>query len=167
MLEAVIKKDWPEDFKRIIAITYRFSAGWRKVHNPTTGHDVADNLTTTEFAAAMLAARGWTNQEIGEHMEHLPPYRQTVHFHRAAKAEYPQPSGIKTVYAAVNAKKTSLSLPVSPLGMGDGKEVFLWYGKEGKLPTLFWGISPLPGPQRGRQPKRAPAPECHVRRLHF
>lgn len=68
MLEAVIKKDWPEDFKRIIAITYRFSAGWRKIHNPDTGHDVADNLTTTEFAAAMLAARGWTNLEIAEHM---------------------------------------------------------------------------------------------------
>lgn len=68
MLEAVIKPQWPEDFKRIIDITYRFSAGWRKVHNPDTGHDVADNLTTTEFAAAMLAARGWTNQEIGEHM---------------------------------------------------------------------------------------------------
>ena len=68
MLEAVIKKDWPEDFKRIIAITYRFSAGWRKVHNPVTGDDVADNLTTTEFATAMLAARGWTNQEIGNHL---------------------------------------------------------------------------------------------------
>lgn len=68
MLEAVIKKDWPDDFKRIIAVTYRFSAGWRKIHNPYTGHDVADNLTTTEFAASMLAARGWTNQEIGEHM---------------------------------------------------------------------------------------------------
>lgn len=72
MLEAVIKKDWPEDFKRIIAITYRFSAGWRKVHNPVTGHDVADNLTTTEFAAAMLAARGWTNQEISDHMNISP-----------------------------------------------------------------------------------------------
>ena len=72
MLEAVIKKDWPEDFKRIIAITYRFSAGWRKIHNPVTGHDVADNLTTTEFAAAMLAARGWTNQEIGDHMNISP-----------------------------------------------------------------------------------------------
>lgn len=72
MLEAVIKKRWPDDFKRIIAITYRFSAGWRKVHNPATGHDVADNLTTTEFAAAMLAARGWTNQEIGEHMNISP-----------------------------------------------------------------------------------------------
>lgn len=68
MLEAVIKPNWPEDFKRIIAITYRFSAGWRKVHNPDTGHDVADNLTTTEFTAAMLAARGWTNREIAAHM---------------------------------------------------------------------------------------------------
>ena len=72
MLEAVIKKDWPQDFKRMIAITYRFSAGWRKIHNPDTGHDVADNLTTTEFAAAMLAARGWTNQEIGAQMNISP-----------------------------------------------------------------------------------------------
>ena len=68
MLEAVIKPKWPEDFKRIIDITYRFSSGWRRVHNPITGHDVADDLTTTEFAAAMLAARGWTNQEIAQHM---------------------------------------------------------------------------------------------------
>ena len=68
MLEAVIKPGWPGDFKRIIAITYRFSAGWRSVHNPATGDEVADNLTTTEFAASMLAARGWTNQEIARHM---------------------------------------------------------------------------------------------------
>lgn len=72
MLEAVIKPAWPEDFKRIIAITYRFSTGWRRIHNPETGHDVADDLTTTEFAAAMLAARGWTNQEIAEHMNISP-----------------------------------------------------------------------------------------------
>ena len=64
----MLKKDDPEAFKRIIAITYRFSAGWRRVHNPATGHDVADNLTTTEFATAMLAARGWTNQEIANHL---------------------------------------------------------------------------------------------------
>ncbi len=68
ILEATLKKDWPEDFRRIISITYDFSAGWRKVHNPSTGHDVADNLTTTEFAIAMLAARNWTYQEIGDHM---------------------------------------------------------------------------------------------------
>ena len=68
MLEAVIRPRWPEDFKRIIDITYRFSSGWRKVHNPEAGPEVADDLTTTEFAVAMLASRGWTNQEIGEHM---------------------------------------------------------------------------------------------------
>ena len=68
MLEAAIKPDWPEDFKRIIDITYRFSSGWRRVHNPITGHDVADDLTTTEFAIAMLAARGWTTREIAGHL---------------------------------------------------------------------------------------------------
>ncbi len=68
MLEAVIKKEWPEDFRRMISITYSFSAGWRKVHNPATGHDVADDLTTTEFAVAMLAARDWSNKEIGAHL---------------------------------------------------------------------------------------------------
>lgn len=68
MLESVIKKGWPEDFKRIIDITYRFSAGWRRVRNPATEETVADNLTTTEFSVSMLAARGWTNQEIGRHL---------------------------------------------------------------------------------------------------
>lgn len=68
MLEAIIKPKWPEDFKWIIDITYRFSSGWRRVHNPITGHDVADDLTTTEFAIAMLATRDWTNHEIAEHL---------------------------------------------------------------------------------------------------
>ncbi len=68
MLEATLKPDYPEDFRRIITITYKFSAGWRKIHNPDTGHDVADNLTTTEFAAAMLASRDWSNKEIAAHM---------------------------------------------------------------------------------------------------
>ncbi len=68
MLEAVLKKEYPEDFARIIAITYSFSAGWRKIHNPDTGHTVADDLTTTEFAVAMLASKGWSNKEISAHL---------------------------------------------------------------------------------------------------
>ena len=68
MLEAAIKPNWPEDFKRIIDITYRFSSGWRRVHNPITGHDVADDLTTTEFAVCMLAARDWNNSDIADHL---------------------------------------------------------------------------------------------------
>ena len=67
-LEAVIKPQWSDDFKRIIDITYRFSAGWRRVHNPETGHDVADNLSTTEFAICMLAARNWSANEIAKHL---------------------------------------------------------------------------------------------------
>ncbi len=68
VLEATLKKDFPDDFRRIISITYQFSAGWRKIHNPDTGHSVADNLTTTEFATAMLAARDWSNKEIASHL---------------------------------------------------------------------------------------------------
>ncbi len=67
-LEATLKRLFPDDFKRIITLTYSFSAGWRKIHNVVTGNSVADNLTTTEFAAAMLAARDWTNREIADHM---------------------------------------------------------------------------------------------------
>lgn len=81
MIEAVIKKDWPDDFRRMINITYTFSSGWRKIHNPDTGHEVADNLTTTEFAVAMLAARGWTNQEISSH---IGVSLHTVKFHIAS-----------------------------------------------------------------------------------
>ncbi len=67
-LEATFKHDYPDDFRRMINVTYKFSAGWRKIHNADTGNNVADNLTTTEFAAAMLAARDWTNKEIASHM---------------------------------------------------------------------------------------------------
>lgn len=38
------------------------------MHNSATGDEVADDLTTTEFATAMLAARGRTNQEIADHL---------------------------------------------------------------------------------------------------
>ncbi|MCD7863835.1 MAG: LuxR C-terminal-related transcriptional regulator [Lachnospiraceae bacterium] len=78
MLEAVLRKDYPDDFRRIIDITYRFSAGWRKIHNPDTGRQVADDLTTMEFTIAMLAARGWSNKEIGAHL-HISPNTVKMH----------------------------------------------------------------------------------------
>lgn len=72
LIETCMKKDYPEDYARIINITYKFSAGWRRIHNPDTNEDVADNLTTTEFTIAMLANRGWTNKEISEYLEITP-----------------------------------------------------------------------------------------------
>ena len=72
MLESTFKEKWPEDLRRILDVTYRFSWGWRRIHNPDTGHDVADNLTTTEFSVAMLTAQGWTGREIAAHMNISP-----------------------------------------------------------------------------------------------
>ena len=68
LIETCMKEDYPKAYERIIEITYRFSYGWRRIHNPDTNEEVADNLTTTEFTIAMLANRGWTNQEIAEYM---------------------------------------------------------------------------------------------------
>ncbi len=67
-LEATVKRFFPHDFKRIIHLTSKYSAGWRKIHSRITGRNIPDDLTTTEYAAAMLAARQWTNQEIADHM---------------------------------------------------------------------------------------------------
>ena len=72
MLESTFKEKWPEDLRRILDVTYRFSWGWRRIHNPDTGHDVADNLTTTEFSVAMLTAQGWTGREFAAHMNISP-----------------------------------------------------------------------------------------------
>ena len=69
LIETCMRKEYPKDYARIIDITYRFSAGWRRIHNSDTNEDVADNLTTTEFTIAMLANRGWTNKEIAEYMD--------------------------------------------------------------------------------------------------
>ena len=68
VLETCLKESCPADFARVVKVTYRFSYGWRRIHNPESGEDVADDLTTTEFSMAMLACRGWSNDEIARHM---------------------------------------------------------------------------------------------------
>ena len=68
VLETCLKEDYPEHYARVIDITYRFSEGWRRLHNPETGAHVTSDLTTTEFNIAMLASRGWSNTEIANHL---------------------------------------------------------------------------------------------------
>ncbi len=67
-LEATVKRLFPNDFKRIIGLTNKYATGWRKLHSRITGNAVPDNVTATEYAAAMLAAREWTSREIADHM---------------------------------------------------------------------------------------------------
>lgn len=68
VLETCLKEDYPEHYARVIDITYRFSEGWRRLHNAETGAHVTGDLTTTEFSIAMLASRGWSNTEIANHL---------------------------------------------------------------------------------------------------
>lgn len=68
VMETCLRETYPADFARVVKVTYRFSYGWRRIHNPEAGEDVADDLTTTEFAMAMLACRNWSNDEIARHM---------------------------------------------------------------------------------------------------
>ena len=72
MIEQYFQKDHPDVYEKIIAITYPFSAGWRKIHHLISKHEVADNLTTTEFTIAMLYNRGWTAKEIAAFMNLSP-----------------------------------------------------------------------------------------------
>ena len=69
LIETCIKPVDPVLYRRIIDITYRFSAGWRRVHNSRTGEDVADNLSTTEFSIAMLVNRGWSVREVADFLD--------------------------------------------------------------------------------------------------
>ncbi|MEF9919561.1 MAG: LuxR C-terminal-related transcriptional regulator [Erysipelotrichaceae bacterium] len=68
LIEVILKKEEPSDYKKIIDITYSFSDGWRKIHNPKTKESVTSVLSTTEFTIAMLASKKWTNKQIAQHM---------------------------------------------------------------------------------------------------
>ena len=79
VLETCLKEDYPEHYARVIDITYRFSEGWRRLHNPETGAHVTSDLTTTEFSIAMLASRGWSNTEIANQRQDRTTAFPTFH----------------------------------------------------------------------------------------
>ena len=101
LIEACLKSQYPDDFARIIEITYRFSYGWRRIHNPDSGEDVADDLTTTEFTMAMLACRGWTNAEIARHMGVSPGTVKKPPIRRICKAWHRHARRAGRAYAAL------------------------------------------------------------------
>ncbi len=68
MIEATIKKDASEDFRKIISLAKNYSLGWRRIYNELTGKNIPTDLTTTEYTVAMLVARGWQGKEIAAHL---------------------------------------------------------------------------------------------------
>lgn len=68
ILEVCVRKNEPEQYKRIVDGVLAFSRGWMKIHNPQMQKTVTDLLTPMEFSIAMLACRDWTNKEIADYM---------------------------------------------------------------------------------------------------
>lgn len=68
MVEKHIRDREPELYKLIAEKVVRFRGGWTKIHNPQSPDKVTDLLTPYEYALAMLAAKGRTNQEIADFM---------------------------------------------------------------------------------------------------
>lgn len=68
MVEIHLRKDQPKAFDAITEQVYRFAKAWRDIHNPHNNARVTDMLTTTEFTIAMLASKGWSNEQIAGHL---------------------------------------------------------------------------------------------------
>jgi len=69
LIESFFKRDHPEAFAKIIALTKEYNIGWYKVYNDKhETRSVAVNLTPVEFTVAMLYSRNWRAKEIAAHV---------------------------------------------------------------------------------------------------
>ena len=67
-IEKYIRDEQPEVYERIAEKVLAFSRGWMKIHNPDSANKVTDRLSPYEFALAMMAAKGKSNQEIADYL---------------------------------------------------------------------------------------------------
>ncbi|MBQ8288420.1 MAG: helix-turn-helix domain-containing protein [Clostridia bacterium] len=67
--EICLKRQEPEQYKQLIAVTKRFGVSWKKAHHHSTGRSIADGLSLMEYTIATMYNRGWAVKEIALHME--------------------------------------------------------------------------------------------------
>lgn len=77
-IEKYIRDRKPEVYGCIVEKVMAFSRGWMQIHNPRSVNKVTDRLSPYEFALAMLAAKGKSNQAIADYL-HISI--NTVKFH--------------------------------------------------------------------------------------
>ena len=68
LVEKHIRDREPELYKMIAEKVIRFRRGWTEIHNSQSSNKVTSLLTPYEFALAMMAAKGKTNQEIADYL---------------------------------------------------------------------------------------------------
>lgn len=57
-----------EEYQKLLDITNQFNKCWMKLDRSNGTDGLTEKLTTKEFAVAMLASRGWSNEEIADYM---------------------------------------------------------------------------------------------------
>ena len=67
-IERHIRDAQPGQYHRIAEKVMAFSRGWMQIHNPDSVNKVTDRLSPYEFALAMMAARGKSNQDIADYL---------------------------------------------------------------------------------------------------
>lgn len=67
LTETHLKKDYPNEYKRIIRIIKEFNDGWYKLHQPEE-YDYSHTLSPVEISIALLYSRDWYAKEIGVHL---------------------------------------------------------------------------------------------------
>lgn len=68
LIENNFKKEYPQDYERIITLARNYNTGWYEVYNQRNKGKVTQELTPTEFTIAMLYSRNWRAKEIAAHM---------------------------------------------------------------------------------------------------
>jgi DNA-binding CsgD family transcriptional regulator len=68
LVEKHIRDREPELYKMIAEKVMHFRRGWTEIHNPQSHDKVTNLLTPYEFALAMMAAKGKSNQEIADYL---------------------------------------------------------------------------------------------------
>lgn len=68
LVEKHMRDREPQLYKLIAEKVIHFRTGWTEIHNPRSSNKVTNELTPYEFAVAMLATKGKTNQEIADYL---------------------------------------------------------------------------------------------------
>lgn len=68
LTEQCLKKDYPDDYKKIQRVIREFNDGWYRLHKPTE-YDYSNSLSPVEISIALLYSRDWHAKEIASQLD--------------------------------------------------------------------------------------------------
>lgn len=67
LINRCLKRDYPNDYKRIMKVVREFNDGWHRLHQPEE-NNLSHTLEPIEITVALLYNRDWRAKEIAEHL---------------------------------------------------------------------------------------------------